>query len=886
MSLLRQIARGVHALVHGRQMDQDVADEVRQYRDETTAAHQRRGMTYEQAVRAATLEMGNVTTIAEQVRTSGWEHVVETALMDVRYALRRLRRSPAFTATAVATLALGIGASTAVFSAVSPILLEPLPFPHASRIVTLQDRNQQGAPMPATLGTYEELRARARSFEALACADQWKPSLMGIGTPERLVGQRVTASYFGVFGAAPMVGRAFTPADDQPGAANVVILSEGLVQRRFGGDRSLVGRAIDLDGDPYLVIGIMPRRFANVMLSAAALWTPMRERSSGDFNTRAWGHHYDLVGRLAPTATVGAASRELLDIGRTPAVAFPRPPWADLTQGLLVRPLQDTITGNVKPALLAIIGAVLLLLAIASVNVTNLLLACGAQRRPEFAMRVALGAGGGRLVRQLLIESIVLAAVGGALALAVAQLGVRALVASSPPGLPRADAIHLDARVFLFALMLTALVGLVVGVVPALGALRADVTGGLQGGARRATAARGSARHVLVVAEVALALVLLVSAGLLFRSVQRLTAVAPGFDASHVVSMQVVAAGHAFDSDTARLAFFQLALEAVRRVPGVVDAAFTSQLPLSGDVDGYGYEWQSIPRPTPGQDGSALRYAVTPGYFTTMHIPLRRGRLLGATDRPGAPEAVLINESLARRLFGNRDPIGERVRFGPEMGGARAWDYVAGVVGDVKQYSLGVNAPDAFYVASGQWWWVDNVQSLVVRASGDPAALVPAIERAVWSVNANEPIQRIATMDSFIAASAGQRRFALLTIEAFALAALLLAAVGLYGVIAGSVTERIREIGIRTALGATPREIVRGVVGRGIALTLVGAVLGLAGAFAASRLLESMLFGVSRVDPLTYGGVVALLAAVAALASWAPARRAAGVDPTIALRAE
>jgi putative ABC transport system permease protein len=884
MSFVRQTVRGLAALFRGHDADKAVDDEVRHYLDQAAAVHMGRGLTRDEAMRAAILELGNSTTVREQVRTSGWEHGIETTLTDVRYALRRLANNPAFTVTAVATLAIGIGASTAVFSAVSPILLEPLPFAHAERIVTVDDRNNQGVPMPATLGTYDELRARTRSFDALAATDRWQPSLSGAGDPERLEGQRVTVGYFGVFTAEPVVGRSFSAADDQVGAPNVVVVSEAFVVRHFSGARAVVGRSIDLDGDPYTVIGVMPHDFANVMSPKADVWRTMRERSSGDLNTRAWGHHYEIIGRLTPAATVDGATREIVNICLAPDQAFPRPPWADLKQGLLVRRLQDDITGGVRPALYVIIGAVLLLLAIAGVNVTNLLLARGAQRRGEFAMRVALGAGRGRVVRQLLTESVVLALVGGVLGLGIAQLGVRALVAVSPPGLPRVDAIGLDARVFGFALALTTIIGLLVGVAPAMGALRSE-TKGLHHGSRRTTRT-GSARGVLVVAEVALALMLLVSAGLLLRSVQRLVSVAPGFDPSHVLTMQVVEPGHAFASDTVRLNVFQQVIDAVQHVPGVSSAAFTSQLPLSGESDGYGYEWQSIPSAQSGNDGSALRYAVTPGYFAAMRVPLRRGRVLDASDRPGTAEAVVINESLARRLFSDRNPIGERVRFGPELGSQRPWDYVVGVVGDVKQYSLAVEAPDAFYVANGQWWWVDNVQTLVVRATGDAAALAPAIKRAVWSVNANLPVNRVTTMTSLIAASAGQRLFALTAIEAFAVAALLLAAVGLYGVISGGVAERMREIGIRTALGATPGDVVRGVVGRSMLLTLGGTIIGLGGAYAASRLLESMLFGVSRVDPLTEGAVVAILASVTLLASWAPARRAAGVDPTVTLRAE
>ncbi len=845
MSLLRQVGRGIRALVRSRQTDDDVADEVAHYLDEATAAHVRSGLPPEVARRTALAEAGGAIAVREQVRASGWEHAMETTWLDLRYALRGLRRSPVFTFTAVATLAVGIGASTAVFSAASPILLEPLPFPEAHRLVTVDDWNDAGVPMAATLGTYDELRARAHSFGALAAADRWQPSLTGAGTPERIDGQRVTADYFDVFGAVPIAGRGFTAADDQPGAPGVVILSDALAARRFGGAREIVGRSIDLNGDPHLVIGVMPHAFTNVLAPAAEIWSPLRERVTADFNTRQWGHHYQLVGRLAPSATVDGATREMLAVGRTPAADFPRPPWADLEQGLLVRPLQEAVTGSARPALFAIIGSVLLLLLIASANVASLLLARSARRRTEFAMRMALGAGRRRILRQLLTESVAIALLGGTLGLAVARLGIRALVAVSPPGLPRVDAIRLDAPVFAFAAALTALIGLLVGVTPALGAMRAGVTEGLQHRSLRATAVRGGARSALVVAEVALALMLLVSAGLLLRSVRRLVSVPPGFDPSQVVTMQVIEAGHAFDSDAARLQFFDQALDAVRRVPGVASAAFTSELPLSGDVDGYGYEAQSLPDAKAGENGSALRYAVTPDYFATMRVPLVRGRLLDATDRPGAPEAVVINETFAKRLFGAANPIGQRLRFGPEIETARPWAEVVGVVGDVRHYSLAVRAPDAFYVANGQWVWADNVVTLVARAAGRASALVPSLQRAIWSVNANVPIQRVRTMDGYITESAGNRRFVLLAIETAAVIALLLAAIGLYGLVSGNVSDRTREIGIRTALGATPREVVGEVVRGALALSLTGAAVGLAGAFASTRLIASMLFGVT-----------------------------------------
>jgi putative ABC transport system permease protein len=439
--------------------------------------------------------------------------------------------------------------------------------------------------------------------------------------------------------------------------------------------------------------------------------------------------------------------------------------------------------------------------------------------------------------------------------------------------------------VFGFAAGLSALIGILVGLIPAVAAGRASGTDGLHRSGSRSTGGRARIRSTLVIAEVALALTLLVSAGLLLRSVGRLTSVEPGFDPDRVVTMQVVEAGRAFTSGESQLLFYEQALEAVRGVPGVVEAGFTSQLPLSGDIDGYGYEHQEHPEARPGEDGAALRYAVSPGYFAAMRIPLVTGRLLNEADRSGAPLAVVINQSFAEQLVGKRDPIGQRLRFGPQMGSGK-WMEVVGVVGDVKQQSLAADAPAAFYTATGQWEWVDNVATLVVRSSRSATDLVPALKAAIWSVNPNVPIQRIQTMNGFISASAGNRRFALLAIEVLAITALLLSAVGLYGVISGSVTERVREIGVRTALGASPRDVVGQVVRHALTLTLAGVAVGVLGGYAAGRMITSMLFGVTALDPITYGGVIILMVVVALLASWAPARRAVGIDPLIALRSE
>ena len=554
-----------------------------------------------------------------------------------------------------------------------------------------------------------------------------------------------------------------------------------------------------------------------------------------------------------------------------------------MQQGLIVSSLQEDMTYAVRPALLAIVGAVMLVLAIACVNVTNLMLGRGAQRRGEFAMRAALGAARPRLIRQVLTESLMLALLGGAVGMLVARAGVDALVALSPPDLPRASAIAVAGAVFAFALALTTLIGLAVGLIPALQASRGNLHGGVQESSRRTAGGQQFTRRALVVAEVALALVLLVGSGLLLRSLQRLFAVAPGFDAAHVLTMQVQTSGRRFNDDRVRHQFFADALDAVRRVPGVRAAAFTSQLPLSGQEEVYGVEFESNPTGNVDGEGAALRYAVSPGYFETMGIPLRSGRLLDAHDRTGTPAPVVINESFAKRRFPGQDPIGRRLHFGP---GTRQWDVIVGVVGDVRQASLATGRTDAVYIPTTQWPWADPMLSLVVRAEGGAAALAPALRPAIWSVDKDQPIVRVATMDALLAASAAERRFALILFEAFALVALVLAATGIYGVLSAGVTGRIREVGVRAALGASRGNILALVLRQGMALTALGVTIGLGAAVAGSSALATLLFGVTRLDPATYLSVAALLLGVSAVACWLPAWRAARVDPTIALRAE
>jgi len=881
MSLWRQLARGLRALGNRAATDHEVADEVDDYVEHARAAYIARGFSPHDAMRAARLDIGNVTAAREQVRSYGWENAIETLFGDLRFAARRLRTNPGFSIVAVITLALGIGATTAIFSAVNPILFAPLPYPHADRIAAISDFGADDTPIDVTFGTYRELAARSRSFDAMSVFKPWQPTLTGGSEPDRLNGQRVSADFFRTLGVAPLVGRDFQAADDRPQGPNVVILSDALWQKRFGGDRTIVGKSITLDDDSYVVAGIMPSHFENVPAPNAELWAPLQYNTSFTPDSREWGHHLRMIGRVRAGVTIEDAARELGQISRARVPEFQRVPWASLDRGLIVSSLQHNVTRVVRPALLAVLGAVVLLLAIACVNVTNLLLARAAHRHGEFAMRAALGADRSRLIRQLLTESLLLAVIGGALGMLVAEVGVRVVVGLSPPGLPRVNAIHVDVIVFAFGLVVTTVIGVVIGVIPAVHASREDLRFGLQRASVRTAGGHGTTRSTLVVAEVALALILLVSAGLLLRSIERLFAVPTGFDTAHLLTMQVQEAGRQFSRDSARVRFFDDALEAVTRVPGVEAAAFTALLPLSGETDTYGVHFEADREAK--DEGAALRYAVTPDYFATMRIPLLRGRLLDRHDVAGMPRVVVLNESYAKRRFPKGDALGQRLHFGPDDG---QWYTVVGIVGDVRQSSLSLGDEDAIYLTPSQWHWVDQLMSLVVRARGDAIALTPAIRQAIWSVDKNQPIVRVATMDELLARSQANRHFALVLFEAFGVVALLLAAVGIYGVLSGSVSERTREIGVRAALGASSGEILGLVLRQGLTLTAFGVAVGLGGALLATRALVVLLFSTSRLDPLTYLGVIALLGGVALVASSVPAWRASRVDPAIALRAD
>jgi putative ABC transport system permease protein len=886
MRWMREWFQRVAGVFQKEQRDVDLAEELDSHLQMHIEDNLRAGMTPEAARRYALIKLGGLEQTKETYRDQRGIPFLETLWGDVRFAFRMLGKSPGFTTAATLTLALGIGATTAIFSALNPILFEPLPYPHARQIIMIGGVSvSDGSRNRVAFHTYRELAQRSRALDAVAVMKAWQPTLVGATEPERLDGQFVSAGYFRVLGVPPAFGRDFEAADDLNNGPKVVILSDQLWRRRFAGHRSIVGKPITLDDSSYTVIGIMPGSFEDVLAPSAELWTTLQydEGNMANPNTREWGHHLRMAGRIRAGAGTEQARRDLEAIARTPVPEFARPGFASLNRGFFVDSLQDDVTRGVKPALLAVLGAVILVLLIACVNVTNLLLARGAQRHGEFALRATLGAAPARMVRQLLTESLLLAIIGGILGIAVAQFGVHALVAFSPAGLPRIGAMRLDGAVLAFAIGVTTLVGLVVGLIPAWHASRRDLQARMQQSSRRATGAHHLTRRTLVVSQVALALMLLVSAGLLLRSLRLLFSVAPGFDSSHLITMQVQTYGHRYDDDNVCNRFFAQALEAVRNVPGVSAAAFTSQLPLSGDSDVYGAHLENDNNPNDSHE--VFRYGVTPGYFETMGIPLRSGRLFDAHDLTHTEvRPILINESFAKRKFPGQDPTGQRIRAGGMPG--RPWDVIVGVVGDVKQTSLAASQSDAVYVVSAQWLWADGTMSLVARTRGNAAALVPAIKQAIWSVDKDQPVVRVASMDDLIAATAAERRFALVLFETFGVLALMLAATGIYGVLSSSVTERIHEIGVRAALGAVPANILALILRQGIFLTGVGVSIGLVGAAIASQAIVTLLFGISRLDPLTYLGVIAMLLGVSIVACGVPAWRAAHVDPMTALRYE
>ena len=799
---------------------------------------------------------------------------------DVRFAFRQLRRNPAFTAIALVTLALGIGANTAIFSVVRGVLLAELPYADPNRLVRVYSKVERGM-VSVSPADFKDWRLQSTRFSTLAASSEGTVNLTGTGTAERFAQARVSSNMFQLLGVRVALGRAFAPGEDVPDAPRVVILSDGLWRSRFGADPAIVGKWIRLDDFPTEVIGVAPPEMRYP--SPVDLWLTTRfsarDLSDGNRGSR-W---IDVIGRLAPGATREQAQSEMNAIARRLELQDPKHNAGYSTKLLLLR---DDMVGGVRPALIILLAAVGFVMLIACANVASLMLGRTAARESELAVRTALGAGRGRLVRQLLTESCCLALAGGVLGLALALAGTRLLLSLAPSDIPRLYNVRTDATVLLFTVGTTALAALFFGAVPAFQASGADTVLHLRTGDRGSRTRPGSARarNVLVVAEVTLALMLLVGAGLLIKSFERLRDVKPGFTAARVSTFTVTLSPVKYETLEQQRTFSTTLLEAVHRIPGVDSAALTFGLPLSGTSFQLSYVVQGRPAPPPNAEPRAQVRIVSPGYFATVGIPLVRGRVFSEADRPGNPRTMVVSEETVRRYFPGEDPIGKHIDFGWNRDGDHLSGEIVGVVGDVRQHGLSEDVTPHIYAAWDQWP-IDEI-TVVMRSRGDPAVALKAARATVLSLDRDLPVYDVFTLETMVDRALGQPRFYVLLLSIFAVLAVVLAVVGIYGVIAYTVQRRTREIGIRIALGASRERVVAMVVRRGVILALAGIAFGSAGAYAVSRVLQSLLFGVGARDPFTFLAVAALLGAVALLASWLPARRAARVDPLAAMRAE
>lgn len=799
-----------------------------------------------------------------------------TLLQDLRYGIRMLLKNPGFTIVAVIALALGVGATAAIFSVVNTVLLRSLPYGDPARLMVLKENKLPQFPeFSISPGNFLDWRNQNNSFDKLVAVQGSAYNLVaGDAEPERLRGSRVSAGLFEMLGAKPIHGRTFLDEDDQPGHENVVVLSSGLWKRRFGSDQNVIGQSVTLSAASYTIIGIMPPSF-QFPDRDTDLWTPIAftARQAGQHGA----HYLSVFGRLKSDVTLEQARSEMSTIAARIAEQYPD---SNAGWNANVTPMQEYEVRDVRRTLWILFGVVGLVLLVACANVANLLLARATARQKEIAIRTALGASRWRVIRQLLTESVLLAVIGGGAGLLLANWGMGSLLALAPEDLPRIKDVALDGRVLGFTLLVTLLTGIVFGLAPALQASRPNMNETLKEGGRGTTGGHHRVRASLVVAEVAITLVVLVSAGLLIRSFIRLQQVNPGFNSTGALAVNISLPGRKYPNADQYSGFFTQLIEKTAALPGVVAVGATQSLPIQGDYL-LGFNIQGRPPDAPGEDHSTNYYAVTPDYFKAMGITLIRGRLFTERDNSNAPRVAVINETMARRFFPDEDPIGKGINVtnGPER-----FREIVGIVGDVKQY--GLDQPSTLQTYEPFLQTPFSGVTLVVRAEGDPTALTAAIRGEVLSIDKDQPVSRIRTLDQIISGSFARQHFSMLLLGVFGAVALVLAAVGLYGVMSYAVTQRTHEIGIRMALGAKTGDVLRLVVGHGIILALIGVGIGLGVALAATRLMSGLLFAVSATDPLTFAGIPVLLTAVALGACMVPARRALKVDPMIALRYE
>jgi putative ABC transport system permease protein len=811
-------------------------------------------------------------------------------IQDLRYAFRQLRKSPGFSAIAVITLALGIGVNTSMFSVVNAVLLRPLGFKDSGRLVRVWHvppaKSFPGmTTFAVSAANFVDWENQNKSFDGIAIISFHGFTITGGDKPEQVDASAVSSGFFSTLGVPPMLGRVLSPEEDQPGRSHVVVLSHRLWQEHFGANREIVGHNISLDGQSYLVAGVMPASFR--FPDFAQMWTPMawtdQERAvRGE-------HHYMVIARLKPGVALKQAQAEMNTISGRLEQLYPED---DKGWGAVVVPLHDDLVSDVRPALLVLLGAVAFVLLIACVNVANLSLAKTFSRQKEIAIRTALGATATRVLRQILTESVLLALAGGAVGLVFAHFGVRLVVAFLGEKLPRSIEVGLDAQVLAFTAVISIATGIIAGVLPAFRLTRGDTNQALKQGLGRTDADSSGhrTRSVLVVSEVALSLVLLVGAGLMIRSFQRLLAVDPGFDSRHVLTMTAMVSRAKFSLPAQQVSFFERVLQGVRALPGVESAGVIDDVPLDNGGSHQPIAIEGRPVVPMSEQPEVDVRLVSAGYMSALHIPILRGRDVSDADLAGRPAVILISESMARQFWPGEDPLGKRLTLTFFPGTVRE---VVGVVGDVKLDSLDQTRPSAtLYFPLDQvsvpanGGWNSFPMTLVVRSAGDSTVLISAVSNAVHLVDREIPLRDILPMDDLVTNSVSRQRFNMLLLGAFAGLALLLAAVGIYSVLSYSVKRRVREIGIRLALGARLGDVLRMVVFEGMKPTLLGVAIGTAGALALGRALSSLIYGIKTTDPVTFLAVALLLAAIALCASIIPAYRATKVDPMVALRYE
>jgi predicted permease len=871
-------------------VERELDEELQSYIELLTAEKIKGGMQPDEARRAARLEAGGVEQIKEEVRDARSGALIETTVRDLKYGLRLLQRSPGFAALAVLTIALGIGANSAIFSVINGVVRKPLGYPNPDRLmfITSQFPNLKFDKFWISPPEYFELTERSRAFSGIAAYTTGAMNLSDGDQPERVNAAFVTANMFDVLGVPPARGRAFTKEQDLPNAEPVAVISHELWQRNFAGDASVIGRAVQIQGRARTIIGIMPPEF-DLHDSRSQLWIPLGLDGSNRQNRGS--HFLYLVGRVAPGVTEAQAKselaalvrgwRELIPMGHVPN---------DSTHRLQMEPLRDEVVGNVKRALWVLQGAVALVLLIACANVANLLLARAEARHKEFAVRTALGASRGRILRQFISEGIVLSVLGAVLGLALAYWGLQALLRANPNSIPRSSEITLDPVVLAFTVGIAVLTGVIFGLAPLLHVGDKAVTDAIKEGGMRTTttAARNRVRRGLVVAEIALAVMLVIGAGLLIRSFRNLTSVDAGFDARDRITFGVVLPQAAYPDSQKRVQFYEDVSRKLDAIPGVDAVAAMQGLPPFRQVNANDTEFEGYqPGPDAPPQNIDFYQTVTAGYFDAMGIPIRDGRAFDATDAAGAP-VLIVNETLAKRYWPGQSALGRRVR--PSFGPNSPWFTVVGVAKDVKQGGLEANVGTELYLNYEQLpriaGFAPGAMNIILRSSRSLEALAPSIRKAVAELDPALPLVQLRTMEDVVGASVTRQRFLSLLLGIFALVALTLAAIGTYGILSYMVTERQREIGIRMALGAGNGQVVRLVLGQGLAIAIIGIALGIGGAVGLSRLVASLLYGVSPSDPMTYGAVAGVIAVVAVAACLVPMRRATRVDPLEAIRAD